>query len=113
MSNQPFQRSWVSPITALSFAAVAVTGLIMLLHLRVPGVKTIHDWMGVLLCLVGFVHLGLNSRTFMTHFRQKAAWGAVAAGLVILLVALFVPGQDNHSGREFGAASRTTEAPRF
>lgn len=111
MPNHPFQRSWVSPITALSFAAAAITGLLMLLHLSIPGLKAIHDWMGVLLCVAGLIHLCLNGRTFLAHFRHKAALGAVAAGMVILLAALFVPSQGNHGGRDSRAASRAAEAP--
>lgn len=110
MSNRSLLKSWVSPITALSFAAVAVTGLLMLLHIRIPGMKAIHDWMGVLLCVAGLVHLALNGRTFLAHLRHRAALGAVAAGLVLLLAALFAPSDDSHGGREFHGATSTTMA---
>lgn len=111
MSNHPIQKSWVSPITALSFAAVAITGLLMLLHIHFPGIKAIHDWMGVVLCVAGLVHLWLNGRVFLAHFRHRAALGAVAAGVVLLLAALFVPAQDNHGGRGSRRAAGTMEAP--
>lgn len=107
MPSHPIQKSWVSPITALSFAAVAATGILMLLHVRIPGMKAVHDWMGIVLCVAGLVHLFLNGRVFLAHFRHRAALGAVAAGLVVLLAALFIPAEDSHGGREFRSASRT------
>ncbi len=111
MSNSPIQKSWVSPITALSFAAVAVTGILMLLHVRIPGMKAVHDWMGVLLCVAGLIHLCLNGRVFLAYFRHRAALGAVAAGILLLLAALAVPGKaPNERGpRRAPAASEGVE----
>jgi hypothetical protein len=41
-------KTWLSPFVASLFAAVSLTGILMLFHLQVPGTHPIHKWGGPL-----------------------------------------------------------------
>ena len=92
-------KSWLSPLMAVSFGVVALSGLLMLFHLRVPGMHTLHEWVGILLVITGVFHLTLNWKIFVTYFKNKnVAVGAfVAIGLVALAL-LVAPSQTNYAG---------------
>ncbi len=99
MTRMAVHKTWVSPITALSFVLVAATGLLMLFHVRLPGLKGVHEWMGVVLCLAGLLHLVLNWRAFVCYFRRRSAIVALAAGLLVCAGALLFPGhEEGHRG---------------
>jgi hypothetical protein len=91
-------KSWVSPITALSFVAVGGTGVLMLFHVRAPGIQGVHQWMGVVLAAMGTLHLILNWRAFLCHFRHRSAIVALAASLALCLGALLLPADGEHHG---------------
>jgi hypothetical protein len=97
MKNQA--RVLVSPATAVAFLAVGVTGVMLLLHVRVGAIKELHEWMGLVLAVLGVVHLILNWRALLGYFK---GWQAgVAAGLAaILVVALLLGGGDEEHHRE-------------
>ena len=98
MGTSVLHRSWVSPLTAISFIVVAVTGILMVFHVRLPGIHGAHQWMGVVFALAGLLHLALNWRSLLACCRSKAAAVALALGLVTLVVAVTLPGHDGDHG---------------
>ena len=96
----PSHKTWVSPITAVSFLAVTITGFLMLFHVRLPGVRGIHEWMGITMGVGGLLHLILNWRAFVSHFRRRRAVLALLAAVSLVVAALLAPGGDDHRGRE-------------
>ncbi len=95
MKMKPFfnQRSWVSPFVAVTYAVVSVTGILLVFHMRFPGICSIHQGAGLLFVLAGMVHLTLNWRMFVSHFKNRNAVAAVWIGLfLIICLALALPG---------------------
>ena len=113
MPSRLIERSWVSPITALAFVVVAGTGLLMLLHVRLPGIKGLHEWMGVAFAVAGLLHVVLNWRPLLACLRRRSAAVALGAALVLCVAALLVPedrdrsGGDRHRGHRAGSAEPT------
>ncbi len=86
------KRSWVSPITAVSFLAVGVSGLMMLFD--VGGfVRHMHETVGVLFCIVGVIHVVLNWRVLLNYFRSRRAL-VLATVVLVLCSLLLVAGPD-------------------
>jgi len=100
MPRRMVERSWVSPIIAISFLVVATTGLMMLLHLRLPGIKGLHQWMGVAFAAAALLHIVLNWRPFLACLRRRSAAVALAVGLVLCVTALLAPADRDHSGSD-------------
>jgi len=90
------RRSWVTPLAAVSFTVVAVTGLLMLFHVRIPGIKGAHEWMGVVFALAGLLHLILNWRPLLTCIKCRAAVAALAACVLLVLLAWSFPHDEGH-----------------
>jgi len=92
MFEKIFHKPWLSPLTGLSFTAVAATGILMLLHLHhsVPGIKLMHEWMGVIFAIAGILHFCLHWRTMLAYFREHRASASCATLLVLLLCGIFL-----------------------
>ena len=119
MPNRMIERSWVSPITAFSFLVVAATGLLMLLHLRFPAIKGLHQWIGVVFAVTALLHVVLNWRPLIGCLRRRSA--VVGLGVTLglcVLVALLAPpdrdrpGGDRHRGRYADSAEPSRTRPR-
>lgn len=78
-------RSWSSPLTGITFALVALTGVAMFFHLELPGIKGIHEWIGLAFAAVGVIHVALNWRCFIAYFKQRQT---IALLLIVLLASL-------------------------
>lgn len=87
----PTIRSIISPVTAVSFAVVAVTGVLMLSHIRSRAINGVHEMGGLVMATAGIVHLALNWRAFLALFRHRRAIVACAV-TTALAAALFVAG---------------------
>ncbi len=86
----PTLRSIISPITAVTFTAVATTGLLMLGDVGGHRLNPLHEMAGIAFAATGGVHLVLNWRAFTGLFRHRRAIVAcgVATALSIALLAL-------------------------
>ena len=69
--------------------------MLMLLHVRIAGMKGLHEWIGVLLVVAGAVHLALNWRPFLDHLRSRAAAIALAAVAALCVGLVFAGGSDH------------------
>ena len=90
----------MSPVTAIAFTAVAITGVMMLCGVH-RYVKPLHEWMGLAMAIAGCIHLVLNWRALLSYFDRRSA--QVAAGLTVLLCLLLLiagshggPGDGHH-----------------
>jgi hypothetical protein len=91
-------KSWISPFIALTFSAVSLTGLLMLFHLRLPGIHGIHQWGGVLFTAAGVIHLIMNWPVFLSYFKSNRAMMSLGAGVIVLLFILAASPSDDHRG---------------
>lgn len=92
-------KSWTSPLTGLTFAVVAVTGVAMLFELHLPAIRGLHEWVGLAFAIAGTIHLVLHWRTFIAYFRQAQALAILAIVLVACLaLALASLGQPQQHG---------------
>jgi hypothetical protein len=89
-------RSWVSPITTGCFLALGITGLMMMSHMRIGGVRALHEGMGILFCIVGVFHLILNWRTLLSYLRTRK--GIIATAAIIILGAFMLFGGGDERG---------------
>lgn len=87
-----FSRSWISPVTSVSFIVVAITGVFLAFHIKNGSIKTLHEWLGYVLVLIGSVHFLQNLKPFTAHFRTKAAYIATIACLLLSAVTAFSGG---------------------
>lgn len=116
MLERFFKRNWISPLAGVAFASVAVSGILMFFHIRIPGMRYMHELMGVLLAVAGTIHILLNWRPFTRYFRTKAAIFALIGGLILCL-ALMIAGAKYHSNQGryrggHGQAPAAAEQPR-
>ena len=103
-------RHWLSPLTTVFFAAVGVTGILMWLHLRVPGVKLLHEVAGLLFVAAAGAHVVRNWRPLCACFRRRAAWNTVLAA-VLVCTALAAMDLARGGGREGGREGEHGRGP--
>lgn len=104
MFGKTFQRTWVSPIVALSFAVVGISGVLMLFEVRSFPMKVLHEWMGVMMVAAGTIHLFLNWKAFSGYFRNRSAMVALVAGTLLCCALIFAGGGEDprHGGPHMG-----------
>lgn len=89
--NRIFQRSWITPVVALSFAATAITGLMMFFHLRGHAINSLHEFGGLAFAAAGMIHLIINWKAFLTCFRKPYGIAALVLCSLICLALIFGP----------------------
>lgn len=100
--NRIFQRSWVSPVVAVSYAAVSITGLMMFFHLRGPSINFLHEWGGIVFVAAGLIHLFINWRAFLSCIRKPFGIAAVIVCSLICLGIILSPEQPQSHGSDPG-----------
>lgn len=107
------EKSWVSPFVVVTYAAVAVSGILMLFHINLSGVQHIHQWGGILFLIGGTIHIFLNRRILLSYFKNtKAAYVILAGALMIMLLVSLIPlkgdggGRHGHGKGEFAYGNR-------
>ncbi len=106
-------RTWLGPLTGLSFMAVGGTGVLMFCHVRLPGMTMLHELGGLLFVVVGVWHLMLNWRPFCRYCGQRKGITALVVGA--LLMTLFVGlglGHDKEHGRHGPPGRQAIEGAR-
>jgi len=93
------QKPWVSPFVAVTYATVAVSGVLMLFHIKFPGVLHIHQWGGVLFLIGGTIHMLINWRTLLSYFRNTKAVYGVLAGVVTIVLFVSLAPHERDGGR--------------
>jgi hypothetical protein len=107
MSTPSATRSCLSPATALCFVVVALTGVLMFFHVRLPAIRLLHELLSLVLVVVGTWHLVLNFRCLLHYLATRAARITLGVGLLVctLLVVLGLS-HDEHEGRGRGPHGR-------
>jgi hypothetical protein len=83
-TDKTSQRSWLSPLTGLTFLAIGVTGILMFFHVRLPGTTQLHELGGLLFVVVGVWHLKLNWRAIVRYCSGRAGKLALVVGTLVL-----------------------------
>jgi hypothetical protein len=96
-------RSWICALVGVAFAALAISGLMMVSHLRIGlDIKVLHVVMGIIFIAAGAIHLALNWRTFIMHFKNRSAIIAATAAVLIAVALLFVGGSEGSGPHRYG-----------
>jgi hypothetical protein len=96
MKKSFLSRTWISPLVAVAFGVIGVTGLLLFFHVKNGSIVTLHEWFGWAFVLTGAVHLLLNWRPLASYFCCRSAF--IALTLSALLVVAFTAG--GSSGHE-------------
>ena len=85
-------RTWATPATIGAFALMAGTGVLMFFGWRGGLTGEAHEWFSWLFLAGVVAHLVMNWRPLTLHLKSR--WGRIslAAGLVLLAVAVFPSG---------------------
>jgi hypothetical protein len=113
-----FLRTCATPLSFVTFVAVAVTGLMLLFGVRGP-LGDVHEWIGVAFIVTLGLHLVRNWRGLLAMLslpRSKAIVGALGVALAVLILAVtpFGSGGQGHGGGFHGAGQimhRMAQAP--
>lgn len=100
-----FQKKWLSPLVGVFFVAVGLSGTLMLFHVRVSGMRALHEWIGLAFVIVTSVHVLLNWQAVICYCKTRA--GLISIVIGILLCALFLlggSGQGEHHRPSPGAS---------
>lgn len=83
------QRPMVTAIVTASFVIVALTGILLLLHVENGMVKEFHEGISVIFVIAAGLHFALNWGSFATYLRKPLTitLGIVVAVLVVLMFA--------------------------
>lgn len=91
-----FQREYISPLMVFSFLVVAVTGTLMLLHVRSRSLGHLHEWMGLFFVVVGIIHVLLNWSVLKAYLKQTPMQISLVVVLLLSVLLLTGGGQDRH-----------------
>ncbi len=89
MKKQIISRVWISPVTAITFIIVSISGLFLRFHLHPGNMRAVHEWMGYVFIAIGLLHFVLNVKPFLYYFPSRAATISVVACLIATNVFMF------------------------
>jgi hypothetical protein len=93
MSELKNNRGWICALVAVTFAALAISGLMMLLHIKLSlDLKLAHIVTGIVFVAAGAAHLALNWKTFASHFTNRPAIITTVAAAAVIVALLFIGG---------------------
>jgi len=94
-------RSFISAATAFTFVPTMLTSILLLFHVRFPGVMDIHKWVGLAFILLCFCHIPINWSVLRKHLDGRAAMPALVLTSV-LTIAMLTVGLINGDSRGHG-----------
>jgi hypothetical protein len=87
-----FNRNYITPFVALIFLVIAISGLLMYLHLFDGYTEVVHENLAVAFVIFAILHIIVNWAGLRTHFRKSVIIPAaittflIAAGFVYLQI---------------------------
>ena len=102
-------KSWLSPFIFVIFAAISITGILMMFHVRVPGFHALHQWGGIAFVVAAIVHLILNWRMFAKYFSNKKAVIGMAAAVLLSVFIVSAAPQGQQKVGDWETAKAQTE----
>lgn len=80
-------RTSLHPSLMLTFIIVGLTGILLIFHIDVRGIKHLHEWMSVVFLILCVVHLSLNWKSFWIHFKKgPIVLSVIGIGLLSILL---------------------------
>ncbi len=107
MFDKLTDRSFLSPAVAFTFIPVALTGILLLFHIRFPGIKDIHDWMGLAFVIFCAFHIVVNWKPFTGYLKKTGTRHALVVAVALTVVCGIIginDGDRGHSPRRAGYA---------
>ena len=101
MMTKTNARTSLHPSLILTFIVVGLTGILLLFHIDVRGIKHLHEWMSVVFLILCIVHLSLNWKAFLVHFK-KGPVALSVIGIALLTVLLLFGAGDNGKNGSYG-----------
>ncbi len=96
-------RGWICALVAVTFAALAISGIMMMLHIKLPlDLKLAHIVTGIFFVVAGAVHLALNWKTFASHFKSRPAIITTVAAAAVIVALLFIGGPTGSGPHRYG-----------
>jgi hypothetical protein len=89
MTKRIMSRVWISPVTAITWLVVSISGLLLAFHLHIGNTLAVHEWMGYVFIAIGLLHFYLNFVPFVMCFPSRSATVAVALCLLATNVFMF------------------------
>jgi len=84
-----FIRDYATPLSFVTFAATAVTGIMLFLHLGGGPLSGVHEWIGLLFVAAMILHLVRNGRgvlAMLSPIRNKVLVSCLGAMALVLIV---------------------------
>jgi hypothetical protein len=101
MMTKTNARTSLHPSLMLTFIIVGLTGILLLFHIDVRGIKHLHEWMSVVFLILCIVHLSLNWKAFLVHFKKgPVALSVIGLGLLSVLLLFGASGGDGHGSHD-------------
>ena len=110
-------RQCATPLSLVSFLAVAITGLLLLFGVRSHTLGEVHEWIGVVFILALVLHLVRNWRGMLAmlsiprNLAIIAVTGVVAAALIFFSLPQGAGGQGHGAHGPRQVISRVSAAP--
>nr|WP_321402121.1 DUF4405 domain-containing protein [uncultured Desulfobacter sp.] len=92
-------RTNLLPALTLTFFVVALTGIMMMFHLGIGGIKPLHEWMSVVFLILCAIHLVINWKIFVVHLKKGPAIVSIILICVLSLILLTSGGGNGKDGR--------------
>lgn len=96
-------RNSLHPCLMLSFIIMGLTGVLMMFHMGFPGIKQLHEWLGVVFLIICVIHLHLNWKVFRAHFKNGPVLLSVI-GIGLLSALLLISGGGKNKNGAYGHA---------
>lgn len=101
-------RSWICAVVAVSFAALAISGLMMLSDQNSGrNILNLHVVMGIILIVSGIIHLVINAKTFISHVKKPVAIVAAAVAVLVAAALLLTGGPGGSGPHRYGPGHGT------
>lgn len=98
-------RIYLNPSLALTFLIVALTGVMMLFHIRGGGIHSLHEWMSIAFLILCIIHLFLNWKLLWTCLvHGPIAWPLVVVFVLSAVLLLFGGGEKGRSAQGRGGS---------
>ena len=92
MKTKTGTRRITSILVGLTFSVVAVTGVLMFLHVKSGTIVNLHQWLGIAFAAAAVIHLCVNWRAFSGYLGHRSFWVCLVAVALVCAVVLSLPG---------------------
>lgn len=101
-----FLQRYTTPLLTGLFLISLITGIALFLDWRIPGFRSMHEWLSLVLILPFVLHLWKNWRSMLAYFGKAPM--SISLGACLLAGALFMlaPGQGTSGGPPHFAFTR-------